>query len=217
MLLASECIAPGDCFLFNADSVCDGDDGACLEFEGGPGGADFVNGGGIVAIDQHVAAPLADSDDEDFDFKVRGAFHCVKTSRIRFWAFSYSAGEPSGNSNQLIMYFIWIQPIEMMTSVADEQTAQSAESIKAEAVAWFLAGAISNQRLAGKGLFTTETRRRGGHEGPRGNELPADSTGKTTLLQNGGATGGAMDRQSAPSDNISDPDLALIVAAIASR
>src|SRR5215210_5850145 len=40
--------------------------------------------------------------------KVSGAFHCVKTSRIRFWAFSYSMGEPCGRSNQLITYFIVI-------------------------------------------------------------------------------------------------------------
>src|SRR3972149_11926008 len=35
-----------------------------------------------------------------------GAFHEPNTSSIRFWAFSYSAGEPCGRSNQLIMYFI---------------------------------------------------------------------------------------------------------------
>src|ERR1035441_2045598 len=38
--------------------------------------------------------------------KLAGAFHWPNTSRIRFWAFSYSAGEPCGRSNQLIMYFI---------------------------------------------------------------------------------------------------------------
>src|SRR6266481_1993068 len=38
--------------------------------------------------------------------KSSGAFHCVKTSSIRFWAFSYSMGDPCGRSNQLIMYFI---------------------------------------------------------------------------------------------------------------
>src|SRR5947199_3111714 len=40
--------------------------------------------------------------------KLLGAFHCPKTSRIRFWAFSYSIGEPCGRSNQLITYFIAI-------------------------------------------------------------------------------------------------------------
>src|SRR5713226_7832295 len=38
--------------------------------------------------------------------KLAGAFHCPNTSRIRFWAFSYSAGEPCGRSFQLITYFI---------------------------------------------------------------------------------------------------------------
>src|SRR4029077_15435227 len=38
--------------------------------------------------------------------KLAGAFHGRKTSRIRFWAFSYSIGDPCERSNQLIMYFI---------------------------------------------------------------------------------------------------------------
>src|SRR5205809_4339348 len=40
--------------------------------------------------------------------KSSGAFHWPNTSRIRFWAFSYSMGEPCGRSNQLITYFIVI-------------------------------------------------------------------------------------------------------------
>src|SRR6266705_4762945 len=40
--------------------------------------------------------------------KLAGAFHCVKTSSIRFWAFSYSIGEPCGRSDQVSMYFISI-------------------------------------------------------------------------------------------------------------
>src|SRR5262245_21758133 len=38
--------------------------------------------------------------------KLPGAFHWPKTSRIRFWAFSYSIGEPCGRSDQVSMYFI---------------------------------------------------------------------------------------------------------------
>src|SRR5689334_22852830 len=38
--------------------------------------------------------------------KLAGAFHWPNTSSIRFCAFSYSAGEPCGRSNQLITYFI---------------------------------------------------------------------------------------------------------------
>src|SRR5438105_6605153 len=40
--------------------------------------------------------------------KLAGAFHWPNTSRIRFWAFSYSMGEPCGRSNQLITYFIGV-------------------------------------------------------------------------------------------------------------
>src|SRR2546423_8790714 len=45
--------------------------------------------------------------------KLPGAFHRPKTSRIRFWAFSYSMGEPCGRSNQLITYFMAILPKEV--------------------------------------------------------------------------------------------------------
>src|ERR1700745_4229907 len=45
--------------------------------------------------------------------KLSGAFHWRKTSRIRFCAFSYSAGEPCERSSQLIMYFIDSPRLEM--------------------------------------------------------------------------------------------------------
>src|SRR5690348_7768363 len=38
--------------------------------------------------------------------KLAGAFHGLKTSRIRFCAFSYSSGEPWERSFQVIMYCI---------------------------------------------------------------------------------------------------------------
>src|SRR6476660_1301071 len=38
--------------------------------------------------------------------KSAGADHCVNTSRMRFWAFSYSIGEPCERSVQVSMYFI---------------------------------------------------------------------------------------------------------------
>src|ERR1700704_6144716 len=38
--------------------------------------------------------------------KLSGAFHWVKTSRIRFWAFSYSIGDPCERSFQVTTYFI---------------------------------------------------------------------------------------------------------------
>src|SRR5205085_7471265 len=46
--------------------------------------------------------------------KLAGAFHCVKTSSIRFWAFSYSIGDPCGRSDQLSMYFINISFIGLI-------------------------------------------------------------------------------------------------------
>src|ERR1043165_4659303 len=46
--------------------------------------------------------------------KLAGAFHCVKTSNIRFWAFSYSIGEPCGRSDQVIIYFISILLFALM-------------------------------------------------------------------------------------------------------
>src|SRR5467141_2071332 len=51
--------------------------------------------------------------------KLAGAFHCPNTSRIRFWAFSYSAGEPCGRSFQLITYFI-SSPYFMTNGLSDQ-------------------------------------------------------------------------------------------------
>jgi hypothetical protein len=50
---------------------------------------------------------------------------------------------------------------------------------------------------------------------PRGNELPADSTGKTVVSKNGGATGGAVNSQPLPSSDVvalsAGLDLALLI------
>src|SRR3990172_12035390 len=63
-----------------------------------------------------------------------GAFHEPNTSSIRFWAFSYSAGEPCGRSNQLIMYFIAILlivldlgTIAVWTGICPSSPAQTAD------------------------------------------------------------------------------------------
>src|SRR3954447_24774289 len=48
--------------------------------------------------------------------KLSGAFHCVKTSSMRFCAFSYSIGEPCERSDQLSIYFIGILPVELKSS-----------------------------------------------------------------------------------------------------
>src|SRR6266571_4219226 len=44
----------------------------------------------------------------DSILKLAGAFHGLKTSKIRFCAFSYSAAEPCGRSFHVIIYFIMI-------------------------------------------------------------------------------------------------------------
>src|SRR4051794_31623952 len=40
--------------------------------------------------------------------KLSGAVHWVKTSRMRFWAFSYSIGDPCERSFQVMTYFIGV-------------------------------------------------------------------------------------------------------------
>src|SRR5204863_8323195 len=40
--------------------------------------------------------------------KLAGAFHWVKTSRIRFWALWYSIGDHCGRSVQVSMYFLGV-------------------------------------------------------------------------------------------------------------
>src|SRR3954462_6432300 len=49
--------------------------------------------------------------------KLSGAFHCVKTSNIRFCAFSYSIGEPCERSDQLSIYFKTILLFELKSFI----------------------------------------------------------------------------------------------------
>ena len=60
----------------------------------------------IIAVCQHIATPIANSDHQQFDLKIGGGSHWRNTSSIRFWAFSYSMAEPCGRSFQVIMYFM---------------------------------------------------------------------------------------------------------------
>jgi hypothetical protein len=55
-----------------------------------------------------MATPFAYSNYERLDLEIYRRLPFSDTSSIRFWAFSYSAGEPCGRSNQLIMYFMGI-------------------------------------------------------------------------------------------------------------
>ena len=73
--LTFQSIAVGHRFKFHANSVGDGDDGSSLECESGQHRTEFM----------HFDAWI---------LKFAGAFHGLKTSRIRFCAFSYSMGEP---------------------------------------------------------------------------------------------------------------------------
>src|ERR1700745_2842669 len=64
--------------------------------------------------------------------KLPGAFHWRKTSRIRFWAFSYSIGEPCERSNQLSTYFIGIllKVVAAEPSVPSSSVARLAFSLR---------------------------------------------------------------------------------------
>ena len=72
MSLAFDSIAPGNRFQFDPDSVLDGNHGPCLELKGMPGRAYLVNGGRIVAVDQHMSTLLAHSHHEHLDLEIGG-------------------------------------------------------------------------------------------------------------------------------------------------
>jgi len=71
---AFETVAPGDDFEFAADGFLDWDDGPHLEDESGERRTEFVNGHEIVTFHQHMAAPLANSNDEKVDLETGGRF-----------------------------------------------------------------------------------------------------------------------------------------------
>src|SRR5919201_4685852 len=79
--------------------------------------------------------------------KLAGAFHGRKTSRIRFWAFSYSIGDPCERSNQLIMYFIDI----LLDQVDIFRDATSLDGLTPR---------LSGRRLAGPAQAGSSTRGR---------------------------------------------------------
>jgi hypothetical protein len=55
-----------------------------------------------------MPTPLAHSHHEYLDLEIGGGLPLSENLQYRFWAFSYSIGDPCGRSNQLIMYFIGI-------------------------------------------------------------------------------------------------------------
>src|SRR6266567_2793291 len=72
MSLAFEAIAPGNRFEFDPDSLLDGNHGSCLEYKSWPGRAYLVNGRRIVAVHQHMPAPLAHAHHEQLDLEISG-------------------------------------------------------------------------------------------------------------------------------------------------
>jgi len=104
--LTFQCIAVGHRFEFHANGVGDGDDGASFEREGRQHRTELMHFERVVTFHQHIPAPITNADDERFDVEIGGRFPGLKTSRIRFCAFSYSMGVPCGRSFQVIMYFM---------------------------------------------------------------------------------------------------------------
>src|SRR5208283_815056 len=105
-LLTFQSIAVGHRFEFHANGVGDGNDGASFEREGRQHRTELMHFEWVVTFRQHIAAPITTRMTNDSIFKLAGAFHGLKTSRIRFCAFSYSMGVPCGRSFQVIMYFM---------------------------------------------------------------------------------------------------------------
>src|SRR5579863_6157055 len=68
--LTFQSVAPGDYFEFAADCVLDGDYGVHLEYEGRQHRAKLVNGYWIVALHQHMPAPLAHTNYEKLDLEI---------------------------------------------------------------------------------------------------------------------------------------------------
>jgi hypothetical protein len=92
MLLAFGSIAKANCFEFNPDSVHDGDHWSCLESKCRQHRTELVDRQRIVALQQRIPTQSPIRMTKDSILKLSGAFHQVKISRIRFWAFSYSNG-----------------------------------------------------------------------------------------------------------------------------
>ena len=70
--LAFQSISPGNYLEFAADGFLDRNDGSYLEHESRKHRTKLVNGHEIVALEQHVAAPFANSYHEEFDLEIGG-------------------------------------------------------------------------------------------------------------------------------------------------
>ena len=106
--LALQPIAEGNRFEFDANGIVDGNNGSRFEDKSRKHRAKLVNGRRIVAVQQHIPAPVAHADNEQLDLEIAGCLPLRKNFKIRFCAFSYSIGDPCGRSVQVSMYFIGI-------------------------------------------------------------------------------------------------------------
>ena len=65
-------IAKGDRFEFYPDCILDWNDGTCLEYKSRQHRAELVNGRWIIAVQQHIPAPVTNAYHERFDLEVAG-------------------------------------------------------------------------------------------------------------------------------------------------
>src|SRR5579872_7151232 len=65
-----EALAPVDHLELDPDRIGDRDHRPCLELESGQHRAEFMDGCRVVAIRQHVSAPVADPADEHLDLEI---------------------------------------------------------------------------------------------------------------------------------------------------
>ena len=71
-LLAFESIAPCNGFKLHSDRVHNGNHRPCFEYKSREGRAELVNGQRIVAVHQHIPAPIAHSHHEQLDLEIVG-------------------------------------------------------------------------------------------------------------------------------------------------
>ena len=67
---AFETIPPGNRLEFDPDGVHDGNHGSCLDFKSRKRRTELVNGQRVVAVQQHIAAPVTHAHDEHLDLEV---------------------------------------------------------------------------------------------------------------------------------------------------
>ena len=72
ILLVFESIAKGNRFEFYPDGVLDWNDWSCLKYKSRKHRAELVNGRRIIAVQQHIPAPVTHAYHEHLDLEVPG-------------------------------------------------------------------------------------------------------------------------------------------------